>query len=226
MESVDNTNPLSEGLICLQQLIQLPQVFKCLKVKLQNLRFIDNEIKHFFKPLNPDFSNQIQSEHAKLFCLASYKCFHADRICLSQSHFISTVVKCELYTTKCYGKHFMRTVGLSPACCQTTGNKQVSVPLNPASFTAFLITQLRGTNCDFSLQATDHNRQDLSVETHGGGINMLNWPFPWRPCRRATATGRRTSPPKPARRPATRRALLIGRRGSRRGAWAECAPRE
>lgn len=122
----------------------------------------------------------------------------------------------------------MRSVGLRPACSETLGDKQVSVPLNPVSFTAFLITQLRGANCVFSLQPTDHNRQNLSVETHGGciGINMLNLPIPWQPCRRATATGRRTSPPKPARRPATRRAQPIGRHGSKHEALAGCVPTE
>ncbi len=50
---------------------------------------------------------------------------------------------------ECYGKNFMGTVGLFPAYSQTSGNKQVSVPLNPASFTAFLIPQLRSTNCAF-----------------------------------------------------------------------------
>lgn len=53
---------------------------------------------------------------------------------------------------------------------------------------------------------------------------MLNQPFPRQPCRPATETGRRTSPPKPASRPARRRARQMGPRGSRHGALEECAP--
>ena len=51
-------------------------------------------------------------------------------------------------------------------------------------------------------------------------------PFPWRPCRRATGTGRHTSPPTPARHPATRPARPRPPRGSRPGAEPGCAPAE
>lgn len=118
--------------------------------------------------------------------------------------------------------YFTRAVGLRVETrSQTAGNERVSVLLNPASsFTTFLISQLRGTNYDFSWRAADHKQHGFI----SGNKPRLSLPFPWRPCRRATARGRRTSPPKPARRPATRRARPTGPRGSRLGVWAECVP--
>lgn len=49
-------------------------------------------------------------------------------------------------------------------------------------------------------------------------------PVPWRPCRRATATGQHTSPPRPAQHPATGPAPPTGPRGSRPGAGPGRAP--
>lgn len=53
---------------------------------------------------------------------------------------------------------------------------------------------------------------------------MLNQPFPRQPCRPATETGRRTSPPKPVPRPARHQARQMGPHGSRHGALEECVP--
>lgn len=49
---------------------------------------------------------------------------------------------------------------------QTTAKEQVFVPLK--HLLQHLLSQLRGINWDFSLQATDHNKLNLSVEAHEG----------------------------------------------------------
>lgn len=56
--------------------------------------------------------------------------------------------------------------------------------------------------------------------------SQLNSPIPWRPCRRATATGRHTSPPRPAQHPATHPARPTAPHGSRPGAGPGRAPAE